>query len=57
VIQLNPRALGSLLSPLTTLRDYGGSILTGFHTGLEDIADRRIAGMKYLLSNVAVDLL
>jgi hypothetical protein len=34
VAQLYPRALGSLLSPLTTRRDYGGGILTRLHTGL-----------------------
>jgi hypothetical protein len=33
VAQLYPRALGSLLSPLTTRRDYGGGILTRLHTG------------------------
>jgi hypothetical protein len=33
VAQLYPRALGSLLSPLTTLRDYDGGILTHLHTG------------------------
>jgi hypothetical protein len=35
VAQLYPRALGSLLSPLTTRNDYGGGILTRLHTGLE----------------------
>jgi hypothetical protein len=34
VSQLYPRALWSLLSPLTTRRDYGGGILTRLHTGL-----------------------
>jgi hypothetical protein len=34
VAQLYPRALGSLLSPLTTRRDYVGSILTRLRTGL-----------------------
>jgi hypothetical protein len=32
VAQLYSRALGSLLSPLTTRRDYGGGILTRLHT-------------------------
>jgi hypothetical protein len=34
VAQLYPRAMGSLLSPLTTRRDYGRGILTRLHTGL-----------------------
>jgi hypothetical protein len=34
VTQLCPRALGSLLSPLTTRRDYGGGILTRLHKGI-----------------------
>jgi hypothetical protein len=33
VAQLYPRALGSLLSPLTTRRDCGGGIITRLHTG------------------------
>jgi hypothetical protein len=33
VAQLYPRALCSLLSPLTILRDFGGGILTRLHTG------------------------
>jgi hypothetical protein len=34
VAQSYPWALGSLLSPLTIRRDYGGSILTRIHTGM-----------------------
>jgi hypothetical protein len=37
VPQLYPRALGSLLSPLTARRDYGGGILTRLHTGKREI--------------------